>query len=157
MARRRRTQWIDAINTGPITVLGAIAPGTLNEETMVSEGEMENIGGGATLIRTVGEIWTLQSVGAPAFTHTLFLAQNFVGATFPADWDADAFQRQQVLGTWMGLLDAGSNRSYRHSIDLRSKRKLTQGLSLTLSTQNHRTAGHDLQYAFHLRMLLLLP
>ena len=158
MARgRRRTQWVDAILSDVTTIAGAAAPGTLVEQSIVTEVEMENIGGGATVIRIIGDIWTLQSAGAPVVTHTLYLRQEYQGVTSVSDWVNDAFQRTEVMATWMVALDSGSSQAHHTMVDIRSKRKLRQGISLLLSSQNHRIAGHDATYLFHLRCLLLLP
>ncbi len=157
MARsRRRTQWIDAIQTTSVTLSGAAAPGTVLDTTMISEAEMENVGGGATLLRTIGDIWTTRVAGSPVVTHTLFLAQNFPGAVGIADWDQDAFQREQMLATWL-VTPVQNPNALRTMVDIRSKRKLTQGVTLQLSSQNHSVVGNDVVFAFHLRFLILLP
>ena len=158
MARRRRAQWIDAIDTtfNNTVLAGAAAPGTIVNTTILSEAELENIGGGGTLIRTIGEIIVRRTAGAPVITCALFMAQNFTGAVAPTDWDADTFQREQQLGSWMVAAD--STLSFvRLAIDLRSKRKLTQGMTMQLAAQNHAVAANDASLIYHLRCLVLLP
>ena len=157
MPSRRRTQWIDAIDATGFTVAGAVAPGTIVSSLLVGEAEMENLGGGVTLLRTLGDIWTRRTVGtAPVVTHTLFMNQAFAGATDVVDWNNDAFQRKQMLGTWMHV--PGTDvLIVRERVDIRSKRRLGQGERLTLESQNHSIASQDVFVTFHLRMLLLLP
>ena len=52
MPRRRRTQWIDNLIDTEVLVAG----GTISTTTQVSEGELENLGGGMTLIRVIGDL-----------------------------------------------------------------------------------------------------
>lgn len=157
MASRRRTQWIDAIDATGFSVAGAVAPGTIVSSLLVGEAEMENLGGGVTLLRVIGDIWSRRTAGtAPVMTHTLFLNQAFAGAVDVVDWNNDAFQRRQMLGTWMHI--PGTDvLIVRERVDIRTKRKFGQGERFTLESQNHSVAGNDVFVAFHLRMLLLLP
>ena len=157
MARRRKTQWIDGLVTSNVAVAGAAAPGTVVDTTMLAEAELENIGGGGTLIRVVGDLIFRRTAGAPVVTAVLFVAQNYVGAVNPTDWDVDAFQREENLGSWMS---AGMDTTLswdRHHIDLRTKRKLTQGVTVQLAVQNHSVAANDLNFNCHFRFLILLP
>ena len=157
MANRRRTQWIDAIDATGFSIAGAAAPGTIVSNLLVGEAEMENVGGGATLLRVIGDIWTRRSAGtAPTVTHTLFMNQAFAGAVDVVDWNNDAFQRPQMLGTWM-YVPGTDVLIVRERVDIRTKRKLMQGNRLTLEFQNHALAGENVFVSFHLRMLLLLP
>ena len=158
MARRRKFQWIDAIQSTLFNVVGAAAPGTVVSNAIVAETEVENVGGGATLMRVVGDIFWRSTAGTPVATATLFLFQPYLGAARPTDWDNDTFQRATVLGTWMAATVTGGSETMTHTrIDLGTKRKLTQGMELDLEIQNHSTAGNDFAVAFHLRALLLLP
>jgi len=156
--RRRRTQWIDSIEANEFAIDGAAAPGTIVNTPIVSEAEFENLGGGGTLIRVIGDIFTRRTQGvAPVFTHTLFLSQEFVGSSAsPTDWVEDSFQRMSMLGTWLGMV-ATDALLYRLTVDLRTKRKVMQGVRLILSSQNHSVATNDVAVAFHLRALILLP
>ncbi len=154
--RKRRTQWIDSIQSTEFTILGAAAPGTVDDRTLLSEAEIENVGGGAVLTRIVGDI-ALRAAGAdtPVTTASIMLFSNFVGSTFIVDYDADAFQRQGMLWTRIGLPTAGD--AVRWFVDWRANRKMTQGMTLQLALQNHSVAGIDVEVIFHLRMLILLP
>jgi len=155
--RKRRYQWIDSISTDYFVVNGAAAPGTISQVNSISEAEIENVGGAMTLIRTVGQILIQELLGVPVVTATLFLQAGFVGSTAPTDWVQDTFQRMNVLGTW--LVGTGSNTNFVHTInvDLRTKRKLGQGVSLDLAIQNHSVATNNISYAYHLRHLVMLP
>ncbi len=157
MARRRRFQWIDSITSGYVALAGAVAPGTIVNSAIITEAELENVGGGATLIRVVGDIITQEVVGVPVVTHTLFIQQAFAGAGFPADWDGDTFQRADVLGTWMHGPCSNTLFTVHERIDLRTKLKLGQGIELDLASQNHSVATNDAIFIFHLRFLLMLP
>ena len=154
---RRRTQWIDAIVSTGQTIAGAAAPGTIVANTIISETEMEQYGGAATLIRVIGDIFTRRAAGVAVITHTLFLLENYAGATAPTDWANDEFQRKDVLGNYMAVLPSDSSGMVHERIDLRTKRKLGQGQSLQLASQNHSIAGQDAVLYFHLRCLVLLP
>jgi len=156
MSRKRQYQWIDAIVADEITLAGAVAPGTIVNTTVVSEREMENIGGGGTLIRVVGDVYMRVAVGNPVVTAALFLQESYASAVAPTDWGNDEFQRKAYLG---GMLLVGlvGNQLGHWKVDLRTKRKLTQGQQMELATQNHSTAGNDARIAFHLRFLVLLP
>ena len=157
MASRRRTQWIDAIASTSQNINGAAAPGTVFSNLLVGEAEMENLGGGVTLLRVIGDIWTRRIAGtAPVVTHTLFMNQAFAGAVDVVDWNNDAFQRKQMLGTWMHI--PGTDvLIVRERVDIRTKRRFGQGERFTLESQNHSIAGENVNMTFHLRMLLLLP
>ena len=158
MASRRRYQWIDAIVSSETALVGAAAPGTIIEDAIVLESELENIGGGATLMRVVGDIWIRRTAGtAPIVSHTLFVAQQFVGIVQPTDWVGDTFQNKMVLGTWLSMVGSTDGLTVHHRVDLRTKRKLGQGVAVLLASQNHSIATNDTAYVFHLRCLLLLP
>ena len=157
MARgRRRFQWIDAIQTTEVVLNGAAAPGTIINETILSEAELENVGGGGTLIRVVGDIQVKRTLGTPVITASLFVREAYAGSVSPSDWTADTFQRRDMLGTWMFGGNVNTAAMYR-VIDLRTKRKLGQGVDVLLAFQNHSVAGSDATYWFHLRALLMLP
>ena len=158
MASRRRYQWIDAIVTTEVALVGAAAPGTIIEEAILLETELENIGGGGTLIRVVGDIWARRTQGtAPILTSTLFVAQQHVGVVQPTDWVQDTFQNKFVLGTWLGMVGSTDALTVHFKVDLRTKRKLGQGVAVFMAMQNHSLANQDIAYVFHLRCLLLLP
>ncbi len=158
MSRRRRYQWIDAIQTTAVALVGAAAPGTVSDQTIIGEAELENIGGGATLLRVVGDIWLRRTQGtAPVVTGTLFNLQGYGSAVAPIDWQQDEFQRTANLGSWLWMVGSTDALTIHQSIDLRTKRKLGQGILTVLAMQNHSIATNDAEFVFHLRCLLLLP
>ncbi len=155
MAGKRRYQWIDAFQDGVTTV----TTGAIVNQTVVSEAELENVGGAATLIRVVGTILPLAAATASARgVFVLFVLQTYGGAVAPTVWNNDTFQRKQNLGSWFWR-DAGiaSQPGIPRviSIDLRTKRKLGQGEAITLATQNSGS-GQSLSFSFHIRALLLI-
>ena len=153
---KRRTRWIDTVSTTPVALAGAAAPGTVIDESILPENELETLGTGATLIRVVGHIHLSSLLIDPVVTAALWFAPNYAGAVFPVDWLNDVFERQSVI--WTGLWRP---KATKHSnvtvIDIRAKRKVSPGQSLILSMQNHSPAGSDAEYVYHLRSLLLLP
>ena len=155
MARKRRTQWIDSLATSEIAVAGAAAPGTINEQVLVDEAEIENVGGAATVTRIVGSITLQRTLGSPVLSIAIWLGSAFVGAANPTDWDQDTYQRSRVLWTYQTLLTTDpANRQL--TVDIRTQRKLGQGVALQMSVQNHSIANHNAEFTFHLRSLLLL-
>ena len=153
---RRRTQWIDAIQSSFVVLAGAVAPGTVIETSLLTEAEIENLGGGLTLLKVIGDIVAVRTAGTPVLTFTLYFRQQYAGAVGVPDWDNDAFQRKAMVGTWMTTVQV-QDATARLPIDLRSKRKIGQGVSLVLAAQNHSAAANDANYAFHLRALVALP
>ena len=156
MSSSRRTQWIDAVETTRVALNGAAAPGTINNDILIGENEVENVGGNVTLLRTVGDLWIQRNAGNAVVTATMFLGQAFAGAVQPTDWNQDAFQRRENLYSWM-VVGSASDEGSHIVVDVRTKRKIGQGQSLYLSLQNHSIAGNDARYAFHFRHLILLP
>ena len=153
---RRKTQWIDTVETTIVTVAGAAAPGTVSNELILSEAELENVPN-STLIRVVGTIWYVASAGAPIVTAALWLAPNYTDSVLPLKWDNDEFQRGSMLWTDLFMSSSSSDDPVRRTLDIRSKRRMTQGSDLTLSFMNHAVANNDVSIVYHLRCLLLLP
>jgi len=151
---KRKTQWIDTVNSTANSLVGAAAPGTIVNEVILSENELENVPN-STLIRVVGNLIFARSAGTPVITAALWLAPNYSGVALPTDWDNDTFQRGSVLWTTMFMDTVGST-TVNHHLDIRSKRRMTQGMDLNLSIQNHSLAGNTVLFSFHLRCLLLL-
>ena len=158
MARRRRFQWIDAVDfIQTSTVANGI--GTFDQ---LSESELENVGGGATLERIVGSIIvTNGAVGRGQYGLALFIAETFAGATLPtaaALQQPDFYQRKEILWTGYGCLQTGADFDFGvprvHHIDWRSRRKLGQGEKVTLLVAPVSNACRS---SFHLRYLLALP
>ena len=157
MARRRRTQWIDALATTEIAVAG----GAIDNTTQVSEAELENMGGGMTLVRVIGDILPRVCASGGAVvqaTFNLFVFEPYAGGVAPTAWDVDTYQRKSLLGTWMwrdgGVANQlGAPRSIH--VDLRTKRKIGQGERIELATATGGTGG--VSYFSHLRFLFLLP
>ena len=92
---KRRTQWIDAINSTPTDVAGIINV----DEALVSESELENVGGASTITRVVGEIWIHSLLVVPVAGWTIWLHGVYVGSVTLTLWDIDTFQRQRVMAT----------------------------------------------------------
>ncbi len=160
MPRRRRFQWIDSVSTTPTAIAGAAAPGTIITQVVITEAEMENLGGGATLIRTVGSVWLSATAGRPVVTGALYLQENYAGSVPPTDWGInDTWQRKELLGSWMywSRVGVGEDVTREWKVDLRAKRKLTQGQSLDFIFQNHSVATNDVEIVAHFRCLLMLP
>ena len=65
-----------------IPLVGAAAPGTVKNETIIAETELENLGR-FTITRVVGEIWISRTAGSPVCSFALSVFDNFPGATFP--------------------------------------------------------------------------
>ncbi len=153
---RRRTRWVDFVQTDQIALIGAAAPGTLNNLEVVSEAELETIGDGATLVRVVGHIFLIRTAGTPVLTGCLWFADAFVGATRPIDWNQDAFERKSNMWSFLYASSVQSN-SARFDVDIRTKRKVSAGDTLLLSLQNHSLVNNDVNFVAHLRFLMLLP
>ena len=155
MPSRRRFQWIDNIEQDVLS----IAAGAVLNTDQVSEAEIENLGGAMTLTRVVGSITPLSGATPTArFSLALFVFNTYVGAVPPTDWVNDTFQRSNLLGAWWwssaGVASgAGIPRSFQ--IDLRTKRKLGQGVKIVLAVQNH--GGATGTYTSHFRFLMQLP
>ena len=157
MARRRRTQWIDALSSTEVVV----AAGAIDNTTQVSETELENMGGGMTLLRVIGDILPRVRASGGAVVQaqfTLFVFEPYAGGVAPTAWDVDTYQRKSMLGTFMwrdaGVANqAGVPRSIH--VDLRTKRKIGQGERIELATSTTGTGGTS--YFSHLRFLFLLP
>ena len=155
MARMKRTvQWIDAVNTSLTALAGAASPGTIVNETIISEAELENLGR-FTITRIVGDIMLSRTAGSPVVTATLVLFDNYPGAAFVPDWNQDAFERGNVLWSVMRHMTSASE-PLHISVDVRSQRKMSTGKALVLAMQNHSIAGQDAQYVHHLRTLVKL-
>ena len=156
MARtRRQTQWIDASSTSLVALAGAVAPGTIVNETIISEGEFENLGK-LTVTRIVGEIWISRTAGSPVVTATLLTLENYPGAVFPVDYTPDVWQRPNNMWSAMWHGTSATDGPMKIPVDVRSQRKMGQGHILILAMQNHSIAGQDAQYTFHLRALVKL-
>ena len=153
---KRRTRWVDTVSTTAVVLAGAVAPGTVVDEAILPESELETLGTGATIIRVVGHIIMRSDAGAPVVTGCLWLAPNYAGAVFPTDWLNDTFERNAVMATFMWQPKAGLS-TEPTPVDIRTKRKVSPGTSLILSLQNHSIASQDAAYVYHLRALLLLP
>ncbi len=157
MSRRRKTQWIDALSSTEVAVAG----GAISNVTQVTEAELENLGGGMTLVRVIGDILPRVRASGGAVvqaTFNLFMFEPYAGGVQPTVWDIDTYQRRSMLGTWMwrdaGVANqAGVPRSIH--VDLRTKRKIGQGERIELATATTGTGG--VSFFSHLRFLFLLP
>ena len=155
MARsgRRKTKWVDT----QVTEFGIVGGPLINHQIILSEGVIEFSGGGeVTLTRVVGTISMKASAGAPIVDMGLWVAPAYTGLTLPGVLTEDFFQRSRMMATifrWVDLADD----TLHIEVDVRTQRKLGQGVQLLLSIENQSGAGNDAVFAFHLRSLLLLP
>ena len=156
MASRRQMMWIDSLQSDIQNVIGAAAPGTIVDFTLLSGAETADAGK-STITRIVGELWMRASVGAPVVT----MAIHVLGAqdTAETDWTAFAFeQRPNILwtGMYFGIAGDGSIQPTKIPIDIRAKRKLTTGSAIVLSVQNHAIINNDCAMTLYTRSLLML-
>ena len=157
MASKRRTQWIDAVQSTQVNVAGAAAPGTVVDTSIIGEAELENLGAqGLTLIRVIGDLWFRRTAGTAVLSAALWDAPNYAGAVWPTDWVQDTYERRANLGSW-SIWVSSVYEVHHIKVDLRTKRKMSSGNSIVLSLQNHSIAGNDAQAMWHLRALVLLP
>jgi len=159
MARSKpRYQWIDAISITP-TVVAAGAVGNVDQ---VTEAELENLGGGGTLERIVGSIIMVAgSATQGRYTVGLMIQETYAGATLPsaAAWlTPDVYQRKDMLWSSIGVTTTGAVNNIAvprvHNVDWRSRRKLGQGVKVTLSVS---VLLQSVQFISHLRFLVRLP
>ena len=154
MARRkpRRTQWIDAIINVSVVQIGGP---TISSHVIVSEAEIENLGGAATITRVVGSINVRSILLDTIFSAMIWVNSSFVGAGLPIVLDADIFQRSRNMWSdykWQAVGDD----TYKREVDIRTQRKLGQGVDVLLTVENANVVGNTLEFVYHLRMLLLL-
>ena len=152
---RRKTRWFANVQTGVINANGAAAPGTVVDTITLGEALIEDTFSGATIIRTVGDIWIRASAGVPVMTAVLWFAPTYLGSVNPTDWVEDTVERSSVMMSWMVL--ATTAEMAHIFVDVRSKRKLEPGVNLTLSVQNHSLAGDDARITWFLKHLILMP
>ena len=153
---KRRTQWIDTIQTARPSVAGL----SMSHVDLVSESDFENLGGGVTIVRLVGELWfSGEAVAdAPTVAWAIWLAAEYAGSANPTILDNDFFQRQRVMHTGMYFRDGTDDHTwYKKDIDIRGKRKVGQGQALKLSFENFALGAQAFVYGYHIRTLLLLP
>ncbi len=156
--KKRRYQWIDAIDLAQTS----IAAGAISDQGLLTEAELENVGGGATLERIVGSI--IVTAGAATrgqMAMGIFLLEQYAGASIPtvaAMAANDTYQRKDCLWTGIAITAADGDFSFAvprvHHLDWRSRRKLGQGVRCTLLTTATSSA---MRVSFHLRFLLALP
>ena len=153
---KRRTQWIDTIETSRPTLAGQ----ALAHIDIVSEADFENLGGGVTIVRIVGEMWFSGPAldDSPTVAWAIWLAAEFSGSGNPDILNNDFFQCQRVMSTGMFLQNGRDDDQYvKMDVDIRGKRKVGQGQALKLSFENFALSGQVFEYAYYLRTLLLLP
>ena len=159
MARRRRYQWIDAVDLDITT--NTVAAGAVRNSDVVSEAELENLGGGMTLQRIVGRIVIVDGDATPSsFALALFMQPTYAGATLPTDWTVpDTYQSKNVLWSDVGRSEGlGANRlcvPRTYPMDWRSARKMSQGFKIVLAVDNAFLG--IVRMGFHLRFLFQLP
>ena len=158
MARRRRYQWIDAVDFTQ-TSTAANALGSFDQ---VTEAEIENLGGGLVLERIVGSlVVTNGAVGRGQYGVALWTSETFAGASLPtaaALQQPDFYQRKEMLWTGYGCVQTGADFDFGvprvHHIDWRSKRKMGQGMKISLLVA---PVSNAVRSSFHLRYLFVLP
>ncbi len=148
----RRTQWIDSLITTPQTV----AATAVSTNAVVTEAEIENLGGGTTLVRVIGDIVMARTASTPVASANLYIQDTYLGSAAPTSWVQDTYQRQNLLWTrlWFGT-SAIVQDQMPMWVDLRSKRKVTQGQLVNLAIENYGDGA--LTFVMHLRCLFLLP
>ncbi len=121
---KRKTQWIDTILTTPSAIPGAVDPGTVQDNVILSETELENVPN-STLIRVVGSITVARTAGSPVLSFALWLSPNYEGIALPGDWRNDEFQRGSILWTHLFFASGSVEGLERVRLDIRSKRRMT--------------------------------
>ncbi len=152
---KRKWQWIDNIESALISV-GATS---IVNTTQVSEAEIENLGGAMTLTRVVGTICPVAgSTPSARLSYALHVLQSYAGAVAPTSWVNDTFQRLDMLGCWWWTgagVASGPGIPRAIHVDLRTKRKIGQGVQIELAVENF--GGFTCTYTSHLRFLMQLP
>ncbi len=146
--RRRKTVWKDTVVDN-----ATLAATTIADTVILPETTIESLGD-VTITRVVGELSLNFAVGATnTVKAAIWIAPAFGGATTPATWNADAFERQRIMWTMHRMMGVLDDTMLVH-IDIRSKRKVTSGVDFILSLEN--TSANVLSFAFHMRVLAML-
>ena len=149
---KRKTHWIDAVQS-PVS----LTQGSISEFTLVTESELENLSAsGLTLVRIVGEMVLTRTSGAPVTKWAIWIAPNYVGVTLPTIWDEDTYQRARVLHTGIDAFPSNCVQTHRFTVDVRAQRKVSQGVFINLSFENDSQVG-VMALIYHLRLLFKLP
>lgn len=164
MARsnRRRLRWYDiAANR---TVLASAAGGSIAQEILLTETQIEELGGGMTLMRIIGDIY-LSRVGTAPVVQMVIVAQHAQAAASkvagyygPANVEDNA----EEMGTLWNRLWADVDLSFSGThvpVDIRRRIKLQQGMEVALYLENWTlsAAADNASYLYHLRCLVALP
>ena len=146
--RKRKTVWKDSVLDN-----GTLAAASILDTVILSETQIETFGD-VTVTRIIGELSLNFAVGAlNTVKAAVWIAAAYGGATTPAAWTADAFERSRVMWTMHRMAGVDDDTLYV-PIDIRTKRKLTSGVDLLFSLEN--TSGNVLSHAHHFRVLSML-
>ena len=146
--RKRKTVWEDEVVNN--TTLAATS---ILDTVILPEARIETLGD-ITVTRIIGELTMSFTVGnVNTVKAAIWIAAAYGGATTPADWNADAFQRSRVMWTMHRQMRLTDDTLFV-PIDIRTKRKMSSGTELLLSIEN--TSGNLLSMAFHIRTLMAL-
>ena len=146
--RKRKTVWKDVVIDNQ-----AIAGATILNLTILSEIDIEGLGD-VTVSRIVGQLSFAYAVGTRnTLKSVIWVSPTWAGVTLPVAWIADAFERSRVMWTMHAMQDLADDT--RHiELDIRTKRKLSSGVELTMTLEN--TAANIVDFALHTRVLLAL-
>jgi len=153
---RRRKRWFDL--SAPMTVLAAAS---ITQEILLTESIIEDeLEGAATLLRVVGGINVFADVGNPIIMFN-FMAEDAAivyGATsFDATNSEENLEKHGTLWTRLWTDHALSVIDTYIPVDIRTKRKLTQGFQVSLYATNRAAALNTAQFTYQLRLLVALP
>ena len=130
-----------------------LAAATIVDQVILAEADIEGLGD-VTISRIVGQFSYSFSAGTTNNVKAvIWVSPTWAGIVRPAAWVADAFERQRVMWTHHGLQDLADDT--RHiELDIRTKRKASSGVELTMSIEN--TSGNLMTFALHTRVLVAL-
>ena len=109
-----------------------------------------------TVTRIVGSINVKSTALNPIFNAMIWVNSSYVGAGLPIVFDADTFQRSRNMWSDFRSIKLTDD-TYQVRVDIRTQRKLGQGVDLLLTIENSAVVTNTLEYTYHLRMLMLLP
>jgi len=128
---------------------------TISNDTILSETEIEDQWStGATITRIVGDLSIRYATGTTNIIHgAIWLAPTYAGGTLPTLLNADFYERQQVMWTFLRMIDLADD-TVHIKIDIRTKRKAQGGKFLLLTIANE--SANDATFSWHIRTLGLL-
>jgi len=154
MARsRRRSIWLDQFTVVEQVISGG--SGAVNDE-LVTSSVIEGLGGNATIIRIVGTVSLRSLTARPTVLGFIWVAPSYASATLPTIVATDEIARMRTMWTVYRNMDLADD-TVHIPIDIRTQRKLGQGVRVVFSYQNLSMAGNDASVSYHFRSLILLP